>query len=143
MLPRKSLEVVFIVLIVSKVLGEAIRDPPGLTLLVVVVRVGGVVIAGGVSVLRHGVHVCEEGLRGAPVLAGQVSQAAGQVRGRRHSVALSAGHLVRRPLHGGAEEALVAGHHGLPAGRHRVGGGPHVWQRDLCASGNSGSMTDE
>lgn len=58
-------------------------------------------------------------------------------------MALSAGHLMRRPLHRGAEKALVAGHHGLPGGCHRVGRGPHVWQRDLCASGYSGSMTDE
>lgn len=66
MLSWKSLEVVFIVLIVSKVLRKAVRDPPGLSLLlvlvVVIVRFRGVVISGSVSVLRHGAHVCEEGL---------------------------------------------------------------------------------
>lgn len=66
MLSWKSLEVVFIVLIVSKVLRKAVWDPPGLSLLlvlvVVIVRFRGVVISGSVSVLRHGAHVCEEGL---------------------------------------------------------------------------------
>lgn len=64
----KSLEVVFIVLIVSIVLGKAVWDPPGLALLmllmllVVIVRFRGVIIPGSVSILGHGAHVCEEGL---------------------------------------------------------------------------------
>lgn len=63
MLSWKSLEVVFIVLIVSIVLGKAVWDPPGLALLlVVIVRFRGVIIPGSVSILRHGAHVCEEGL---------------------------------------------------------------------------------
>lgn len=63
MLSWKSLEVVLIMLIVSVVLREAIRDPgSGLTLLVVIVRFGGVIKPGGVSVLGHGDHICEEGL---------------------------------------------------------------------------------
>lgn len=144
MLPRNSLEAVFIVLIVHIVLGEAVGDPPGLALLlVVVVRFRRVVIAGGIPVLRHGAHVREEGLRGAAVLVGQVSQTAGQVRRRRHAVALSAGHFVRGPLHRRAEETLVAGHHGLPGGGHRIGRGSHVGQRDLGPSRNGRSMTDE
>lgn len=63
----------FIVLIVQIVLGEAVRDPPGLPLLVVVVGLRLVIIPGGIPVLRHGANVCEEGLRGAGVLVGQVS----------------------------------------------------------------------
>lgn len=65
MLSWKSLEVVFIVVIVSIVLRKAVWDPPGLALLmllVVIVRFGGVIITGSVSILRHGAHVCEEGL---------------------------------------------------------------------------------
>lgn len=58
-------------------------------------------------------------------------------------MALSPGHFVRRPLHGRAEKALVAGHHGLPGGGHRIGRGSHVRQRDLGASRDGGSMTDE
>lgn len=153
MLSRDSLEVVFIVIIVSIVLRKAVRDPPGLRLrlrlsllllllmlLVVIVRFRGVIIPRSVSVLRHGAHVGEERLRGAPVLVGQVPQAAGQVRRGRQAVAVPAGHLVGRPLHRRPQEALVAGHHGrLPAGGHGVGRG----QGDLGASGNSGSMTDE
>lgn len=74
MLPRNSLEAVFIVLIVHIVLRKAVRDPPGLALLlVVVVGFRRVIIAGGVPVLRHGAHVCEEGLRGPAILVGQVS----------------------------------------------------------------------
>ena len=147
MLSWKSLEVVFIVLIVSIVLGEALGAPSGggllLLLLGVVVRLGGVVVPASVSILRQEPHVGEEGLRGAPVLMGQIPQTAGQVRGGRHAVALSAGHLVGGPLHRGPEEALVAGNHGLPGGGHRVGRGAHVRQRDLGASGYRGAMTDE
>lgn len=149
-LPWKSLEVVLTVLIVSIVLRKAVRDPPGLALrmllvlLVVIVGLwGGVIKPGGVPVLGHGAYVREEGLRRASIFVRQVSQAARQVRRRRHAVAFSAGHLVRRPLHRRAEEALVAWHGGLPAGCHRVGGGPHVRQWDLCASRYCRSMTDE
>lgn len=152
-LPWKSLEVVLTVLIVSIVLRKAVRDPPGLALrmllvllVLLVVIVGlwrGVIKPGGIPVLRHGAYVCEEGLRRASVLVRQVSQAARQVRRRRHAVAFPAGHLVRGPLHRRAEEALIAWHSRLPAGRHRVGGGTHVRQRDLCASRYCGSMTDE
>lgn len=84
MLSRNSLEVVFIVIIVPIVLRKAVWYPPGLALLmllVVVVRFRGVVIPGSIPVLRHGAHVCKEGLRGASILVGQISQTAGQVRG--------------------------------------------------------------
>lgn len=43
----------------------------------------------------------------------------------------------------GTEDTLVTGHHRFPAGCQRVGRRHHFWQRDLCASGYSGSMTDE
>lgn len=73
----KSLEVVLTVLIVSIVLRKAVRDPAGLRLslllllmlvlllllwLVVIVGFWGIKEAGGVSILRHGTYVCEEGL---------------------------------------------------------------------------------
>lgn len=60
------MEVVFAVLIVSIVLREAVWYSPRLALLlmllVVIVRLRGVIIAGGISILRHGAHVCKEGL---------------------------------------------------------------------------------
>lgn len=152
MLAGKSLEVVFIGIIVSIVLRKALWASPGLLLLLllllalllaVIKRFGLVIIAGGVSVFRHVAHVREEGLRGASVLVRQVSQAARQVRRRRHAVALPAGHLVRRPLHGRTEDVLVAGHRRLPAGCHRVGRGAHLWRGALRSSGNSGSMANE
>lgn len=86
MLSGDSLEVMFIVLIESKVLRKALRDPPGLlallllVLLSVIIRFRRVIIAGRVSVLRHGAHVCEERLSGTSVLMREVTQAARQVR---------------------------------------------------------------
>lgn len=80
------MEVMFIVLIESKVLRKALRDPPGLlallllVLLSVIIRFRRVIIAGRVSVLRHGAHVCEERLSGTSVLMREVTQAARQVR---------------------------------------------------------------
>ena len=134
----------FIVLIVQIVLREAVRDPPGLPLLlVVIVGLRRVIIPGAIPVLGHGADVCKEGLGGAAVLVGQVSEAAGKVRRRRQAVALPPGHFVRRPLHRRAQKTLVAGHHGLSGGGHRIGRGSHVRQRDLCASRNGWSMTDE
>lgn len=85
MLSCKSLEVVFIVVIVSIILRKVVWDPPGLALrmllmlLVVIVRFRWVIILGSVSILGHGAHVCEEGLRRASVLVGQVPQTARQV----------------------------------------------------------------
>lgn len=82
MLSCKSLEVVLIVVIVSIILRKAVWDPPGLALLmllVVIVRFRWVIILGSVSILGHGAHVCEEGLRRASVLVGQVPQTARQV----------------------------------------------------------------
>lgn len=43
----------------------------------------------------------------------------------------------------GTEDTLVTGHHRFPAGCQGVGRRHHFWQRDLCASRYSGSMTDE
>ena len=83
---RKSLEVGFVVFIVSVVLMEVFWHVPRSALLlllwrlVVVVSLLRVVVAGSVPVLSHGAHVCEEGLRRAPILVRQVSKAARQIR---------------------------------------------------------------
>lgn len=64
----KSWEVGVIVFIVSIVLRKALWDSPGLALLlllvllVVIILFRRVIIPGSVSILRHGTHVCEEGL---------------------------------------------------------------------------------
>lgn len=62
-----SLEVVLIVLVVSIVFRKAVWDSPWLALLlllmllVFIIRFRGVIIP-GISILRHGAHVCKEGL---------------------------------------------------------------------------------
>lgn len=67
MLSGMSLEVVLIVLIVSIVFRKAVWDSPWLALLlllmllVFIIRFRGVIIP-GISILRHGAHVCKEGL---------------------------------------------------------------------------------
>lgn len=141
MLSGVSGDVVLVALTVSIVVLEVVRDPPGLPLLLVrVEQFRGVVIPRGVSVLRHGAHVRHKGLRGASVLVGQVSQAAGQVRGCGQAVALSAGHFVRGTLHRGSagdgNRLSVQRSHGV---RRRS----HLRQRTLGSSGDSGSMADE
>lgn len=141
---RKSQEVVIAVVKVSVVVVETLRRPPGSLLLrAVVVRLGGVIEAGRVSVLRHVADVRQEGLGGAPVIVGELPQAAGQVGGRRHAVALPAGHLLRRPLRRRAQDALRPRRHGLPAGGNGVGGGAQLRRGAVCSSGNGGSMADE
>lgn len=72
MLSGMSLEVVLIVLVVSIVFRKAVWDSPWLALLllllllmllllVFIIRFRGVIIP-GISILRHGAHVCKEGL---------------------------------------------------------------------------------